>query len=241
MTEPSRQAPGRRRRKLRAVSKKLDVELGPDRSRTVHTFSDGWRVVRVARLPDQVREGTLMGNCLADLGVVDPNVWSLRDVDNLPHCTFALWRLGDPDDLDVLRYAQASLDAQLVVTSRVLAIPDRTRIIKPAHRARLQAFADAATLSTPVAPPLPSGNARRTILAETAGVATELLPQTAAVVWWLEAARTDWAKRASRAGVDARQPRPLQGWGWTTTRYPVDRCAQSARAPSGKPVRIPEL
>lgn len=40
-------------------------ELAPERAQTVHSFDDGWRVVRLATAGDIRREGLLMRNCLA--------------------------------------------------------------------------------------------------------------------------------------------------------------------------------
>jgi hypothetical protein len=71
-------------------------------------------------------------------------VWSLRDVENLPHATFTLFRLGDidPDWIADLpnEYARFA-SVQLLVTDRLVVVPDRSRHLKPAYMKRLAAFA----------------------------------------------------------------------------------------------------
>lgn len=98
--EPSRRSPAKRRRKLLALARELDDELGPDQSRVVFEYGDGWTMRRVERLEDQVREGRLVRNCLASVRDPAPDVYSLRDPDNLPHLTPAVYRVAPGDNLD---------------------------------------------------------------------------------------------------------------------------------------------
>jgi hypothetical protein len=88
-------------------------KIAPDRSETVHEFSDGWRVVRLSTAGDLRREGLLMRNCVAmyagDTIITEPRgeviLGPLSDCDPAP-------KVG-PDDLDVVplkgRHVHASL------------------------------------------------------------------------------------------------------------------------------------
>src|SRR5690349_13714310 len=91
MAEPSRSTAGRRRREMFAESRELDAKFGPDESRIVRELDLGWSVRRVERIEDQWREGKLARNCLKTVKRPDPNVWSLRDPENLPRLTFAVY------------------------------------------------------------------------------------------------------------------------------------------------------
>jgi hypothetical protein len=108
--EPSRDTGGRRRRELLALARELDATLGPDGSRTVFGYSDGWTIRRLDTLADQHREGALMRHCLRTIKTPDPNAWSLRDADNLPHLTFAAWRIEPDDDLGEVPFDGPILD-----------------------------------------------------------------------------------------------------------------------------------
>lgn len=93
------------RRELNQWAQEHENEYGPDTSKTVHSFDDGWTVRAPQSVADYYREGTLMGNCVND--DIDyqkePNeqAWandvyhSLRDPDNIPHVT---WRANDGTD-----------------------------------------------------------------------------------------------------------------------------------------------
>ncbi len=52
-------------------------------------FNDGFKIVKLVGKNAFEREGTLMSNCVASYyGRSDTEVYSLRDKDNMPHCTF---------------------------------------------------------------------------------------------------------------------------------------------------------
>lgn len=116
----------------------LDAMFGPDSSKILHTFDDGWTIRVCSRYGDVCREGELMRICwrrsywteratedgrvqsnLMDFtfqkvhsgkrrGVqflksdpnynkrIDPQFFSLRDPDNLPHISFYVNQYGDP-------------------------------------------------------------------------------------------------------------------------------------------------
>lgn len=60
------------------------------------TFDDGFRIVELLTKKAYQREGTLMSHCLGGY-VVKSNVsmYSLRDKNNQPHCTFEISKNGD--------------------------------------------------------------------------------------------------------------------------------------------------
>lgn len=86
-----------RDKRLRIASR-LDREHGTDDSRIAYIDCAGWSVREVLRLDDQRREGAFLRHCLYQASEVLSNVWSLRDPDNVPHVTFAAWRLEAPED-----------------------------------------------------------------------------------------------------------------------------------------------
>lgn len=140
---PSRQTAGRRRRELRAHSLRLDATLGSDDSWMIYAFADGWSIRRPVEIADQLREGHLMRNCLRDLtSTPDPNCYSLRDGDNLPHLTFAVWTIGEDDDLSELPNETEPMHSIYVIAEPpTLFMVDAGRAVKPTHRVRLSEFA----------------------------------------------------------------------------------------------------
>jgi len=62
------------------IEKEDDVELIKD-------FGDGFKVVKLVGKAAYEREGALMRHCCASYYGLDKEVYSLRDKDNMPHCT----------------------------------------------------------------------------------------------------------------------------------------------------------
>jgi hypothetical protein len=147
--EPSRDTAGRRRRELLALSRELDEtggldgRAGPDSSLIVYDYGDGWTVRRILNANDQHREGVLLRNCLVGRWVMDTNLWSLRDRDNLPHLAFACWCIDGDDDLSEV-LDEAITKTTFLRGSRLLLMVDTPRGIKDDRRLRLQEFADCA-------------------------------------------------------------------------------------------------
>jgi hypothetical protein len=145
--EPSRDTAGRRRRELLAHARLLDEipEVGPDQSVVVYRYGgawDGWTVRRLDRLADQWREGALMSHCLREAQTADPNAWSLRDPDGLPHLTFATWRVEPSDNLDEIPFEEVVESIQFVHVDQALFLVDvSTRPLKPERREQLADFA----------------------------------------------------------------------------------------------------
>jgi hypothetical protein len=143
---------------MRALSARLDGSLGRDRARVVHTFPDGWTIRRVTRLADQHREGELMHNCLRRTRHRDLNCWSLRDPDNLPHLSFAAWRLTALDDVSAISGGPVWNEHFLHLRT-MLFYPGKGRKTKPVHVRRLRSFA--VSPAAQVVPRLPTDNQRR--------------------------------------------------------------------------------
>ena len=148
LIEPSRQTVGRRRRAQLALARRLDDELGADAARIVHDFGDGWSVRVLDRREDQLREGELMHSCLRtirDGAPLDPNCYSLRDAENLPHLSFAVWSVNRHDDLDEVPREPLGVDfgqpMQFLLGERVLLVDLAGRSLRAEHRERLLAFA----------------------------------------------------------------------------------------------------
>jgi hypothetical protein len=83
------------------LARELEQKYGPDQSRIVFDFGDGWTVRKLETMDDQKREGIFMENCL-EQHPLDPNIYSLRDELNVPHCDFGVLRVS-PEDLDEIR------------------------------------------------------------------------------------------------------------------------------------------
>lgn len=91
----------RRDRELRHEQRQAERRHGPDTSRTVHTFADGWTIRRPVTSQDERREGTLMHNCLREMSMqwaygIDAAGYSLRDTGNFPHLTLCHYPRGFP-------------------------------------------------------------------------------------------------------------------------------------------------
>ena len=143
--EPSRDTAGRRRRELLAKARELEEKYGPDQSRVVFEYRDpwcGWTMRRPESLNDQLREGHLMRNCLSRITEADPNVYSLRDPDNLPHLTPAVYRIEPEDNLDEVP-AKFGSHLEIVAAGAALFIVDaaRTGGLKQERRDQLVAYA----------------------------------------------------------------------------------------------------
>jgi hypothetical protein len=83
----------KRARRLRAL-RDADTQYGPDTSKVVHTYRDGWTIRRLDTITELWREGALMKHCLQNTNpddvTDDPRYakrYSLRDPDNHPHVT----------------------------------------------------------------------------------------------------------------------------------------------------------
>lgn len=138
MTEPSRQTAARRRREKLALARRLEAELGPDRSEIVHQFDDGWSVRCVRRIVDQRREGILLQNCLKNVRTAaqrDRNCWSLRDPSNIPRASFSAWR-GRFADHEIYNNTFVVGSDRLCFLVDTGPAPD----LKDAYRKRLLAF-----------------------------------------------------------------------------------------------------
>lgn len=140
-TSPSRDTAGRRRRHLLNMSRILDTTLGPDQSETVFDYADGWTIRLVDRVPDQQREGLLMGNCLADTRQSHPNTWSLRDEHNLPHLTFSVWQIESDDNLDEIPLNIGRYIQFLRADPGLFAIDISSRPVKPERAQQLTTYA----------------------------------------------------------------------------------------------------
>jgi len=151
----SRSAETRQRRR-RALARELDESvLGPDRSEHLYVYADGWSVRRVTRLADQRREGILGRNCLRRAITPLRGILSLRDEDNLPHATFAGFRLGGNTRAEwLLRAAtSAELQATIVVENDCLFTLDLLHPNATAYVRRLREFSFARPGAIPRLPP----------------------------------------------------------------------------------------
>ena len=63
------------------------IEEKPEDTETVLDFGDGFKVVKLVGENAYKREGFLMHHCVASYYGRDVEVYSLRDNDNMPHCT----------------------------------------------------------------------------------------------------------------------------------------------------------
>jgi hypothetical protein len=116
--------------------------LGPDQSEIIYAYSDGWTIRRLHRKDDQLREGKLMQNCLRGATRTDVNCWSLRDPDNLPHCSFSTWCIDPDDDLDEIPRKPLSDGTLFLFAPRSLLLVGGVKgcPTKAAHQARLIEF-----------------------------------------------------------------------------------------------------
>lgn len=131
-----------------ARSRVLDERLGPDESRIVFEWEDKWTVRRVDRLEDQRREGQLLRHCLRTIKRPDPNTWSLRDPENLPRLTFAVYLVESGADLSEIPLERPIAGKmEFVRAGPALLFVDVKGSLKPERRAQLADFAERADLS----------------------------------------------------------------------------------------------
>lgn len=69
------------------IKKGSAIKELPDDTETILDFGDGFRIVKLVGENAYKREGFLMRHCVASYYDRDTEVYSLRDVDNLPHAT----------------------------------------------------------------------------------------------------------------------------------------------------------
>jgi hypothetical protein len=143
----------KRGRRRRALAQQLDESLlGPDESRIVQQWDDGWTVRAVTRLSDQRREGILARHCLRALVTPLADVFSLRDLDNLPHVTFSAWRLRESADERMLR--GLATDQRIVFRREHVFVVTLLHPGGTNHLERVYEFADARTFKQLPAGPL---------------------------------------------------------------------------------------
>lgn len=85
-----------------------------------------------------------MRHCLRTIKTPDPNAWSLRDTDNLPHLTFATYRVEPTDDLTEVPLDQPILNTVVFVQAgaALLMIDLSSRPLKPERRQQLVTFCE---------------------------------------------------------------------------------------------------
>jgi hypothetical protein len=67
--------------------KGASIEEKPDDTETILDFNDGFRIVKLIGENAYKREGFLMSHCVASYYGNGKEIYSLRDKDNMPHCT----------------------------------------------------------------------------------------------------------------------------------------------------------
>lgn len=73
---------------LKAQQKKgQDIKEKPEDTEVVLDFKDGFKIVKLIGENAYKREGYLMSHCVASYYGKGKEIYSLRDSDNLPHCT----------------------------------------------------------------------------------------------------------------------------------------------------------
>lgn len=73
---------------VKAQAKKgEDIKETDKDTETVLDFNDGFRIVKLVGENAYKREGFLMRHCVASYFGKNTEIYSLRDKDNLPHCT----------------------------------------------------------------------------------------------------------------------------------------------------------
>jgi|SRR5579884_1818576 len=151
---PTKSSSQKRRRRQRNLSRELEHRLGADQAEIVHRFDDGWTIRRVDRIEDQRREGELMRSCLKGLySVPSPNCYSLRDPDNLPRVTFAVWATqGRRLPREVLEEIEED-DAYLLAARCLLQLSWTDPVRRPEYLERLRQFGSLRVVDT--ASPLP--------------------------------------------------------------------------------------
>ena len=63
--------------------------------KTVKRFRDGFSLVLLISKKSYEREGNLMKHCVSSYYGKPSKIYSLRDADNMPHCTFEVLKDGD--------------------------------------------------------------------------------------------------------------------------------------------------
>ena len=69
------------------IKKGNDIEEKPEDTKVVLDFKDGFKIVQLIGQNAYKREGFLMSHCVASYFGKDVEVYSLRDKENMPHCT----------------------------------------------------------------------------------------------------------------------------------------------------------
>lgn len=77
-----------------------------DSSSIVHDFGDGWTIRKLETDGDHQYEGALMRNCIKGYHP-GSGIHSLRDADNIPHCSFTLYAKHPPVIIQAM-YARAN-------------------------------------------------------------------------------------------------------------------------------------
>jgi hypothetical protein len=107
----------RRRNKQRRAQRDADARSGPDQSRVISEFADGWTIRRLTSISDVRREGMLMEHCLTEERWVPSDVpaerlevfYSLRDPSNYPHLTFVHFPAAAPGEATVDYHGESPL------------------------------------------------------------------------------------------------------------------------------------
>jgi hypothetical protein len=165
--EPYYESPALRRaasanstpRKLRALKRLVDDEIGSDTSTELYRFADDWTVRFVESLTDRRRDGWLMKCCLRGARLPKAKSFlSLRDSDGMPHMLFHVWSIVDADAevIDAFEWEHGppfpSSGTFLLVRTELVGVNGTARgnsSPKAAHVDRLREFAEQARLDDP--------------------------------------------------------------------------------------------
>lgn len=73
---------------VEALAKKAsEIKEGPEDTKTVLDFGDGFKIVQLVGENSYQYEGAMMHHCVASYFGRNSEIYSLRDPNNIPHCT----------------------------------------------------------------------------------------------------------------------------------------------------------
>lgn len=85
------QALGHAEKWVEKLNNRAEISDSNEGIEIVHTFPNGYQIVKIINQEAYAREGKIMGHCVASyFGKKDIDIFSLRDDKNQPHCTFEL-------------------------------------------------------------------------------------------------------------------------------------------------------
>jgi hypothetical protein len=136
-------------RKLRALRRIVDDEIGPDGSPELYRYEDAWTIRALATATDKRREGWLMKLCLRGAQLRGGNWLSLRGPDDIPYVTFLAWSIVETD-AEVVEALEYRLDFVVPGTVAISGAVGRGNSApKSEHMERIREFASAAKIDDP--------------------------------------------------------------------------------------------